>query len=129
MDFSRSTDKAAEPPTSAAPCGSCDEAGNPGKVLGREASHAAAGAEDSGFPRVWRTMPSASGASATLRLSMRPPPIAHASKKWAHVNPVTAAAHNNRLYGGSPQIIDDLPPTTLVWYVSPCEASAAYRAL
>jgi tetratricopeptide (TPR) repeat protein len=51
-----------------------------------------------------------------------------AAQKWAHVNPVTAA-HNNRLYGGPPQTIDDLLPTTLVWYVSPCEASAAYTAL
>jgi tetratricopeptide (TPR) repeat protein len=51
-----------------------------------------------------------------------------AAQKWAHVNPVTAA-HNNRLYGGPPQTIDDLLPTTLVWYVSPCEASAAYGAL
>jgi tetratricopeptide (TPR) repeat protein len=51
-----------------------------------------------------------------------------AAQKWAHVNPVTAA-HNNRLYGGPPQIIDDLLPTTLVWYASPCEASASYGAL
>jgi tetratricopeptide (TPR) repeat protein len=51
-----------------------------------------------------------------------------AARKWSHVNPVTAA-HNNRLYGGPPQTIDDLLPTTLVWYASPCEASAAYAAL
>ena len=51
-----------------------------------------------------------------------------AAQKWAHVNPVTAA-HNNRLYGGPPQTIDDLLPTTLVWYTSPCAASAAYTAL
>ena len=51
-----------------------------------------------------------------------------AAQKWAHVNPVTAA-HNNRLYGGPPQNIDDLLPTTLVWYTSPCEASAVYTAL
>jgi tetratricopeptide (TPR) repeat protein len=51
-----------------------------------------------------------------------------AAQKWSHVNPVTAA-HNNRLYGGAPQTIDDLLPTTLVWYASPCEASAAYTAL
>jgi len=51
-----------------------------------------------------------------------------AAQKWAHANPVTAA-HNNRLYGGPPQTIDDLLPTTLVWYASPCEASAAYTAL
>jgi tetratricopeptide (TPR) repeat protein len=51
-----------------------------------------------------------------------------AAQRWSHVNPVTAA-HNNRLYGGPPQTIDDLLPTTLVWYTSPCEASAAYTAL
>jgi hypothetical protein len=51
-----------------------------------------------------------------------------AAQKWARVNPITAA-HNNRLYGGPPQTIDDLLPTTLVWYSSPCEASAAYAAL
>jgi tetratricopeptide (TPR) repeat protein len=51
-----------------------------------------------------------------------------AEQKWAQINPVTAA-HNNRLYGGIPQSIDDLLPTTLVWYTSPCEASEAYRAL
>ena len=51
-----------------------------------------------------------------------------ATRKWAHVRPVTAA-HNTRLYGGTPQTIDDLLPTTLVWYVSSCEASAAYTAL
>jgi tetratricopeptide (TPR) repeat protein len=51
-----------------------------------------------------------------------------AARLWSHVNPVTAA-HNNRLYGGPPQTIDDLLPTTLVWFVSPCEASAAYTAL
>jgi tetratricopeptide (TPR) repeat protein len=51
-----------------------------------------------------------------------------AARKWAHVNPVTAA-HNNRLYIGTPQTIDDLLPTTLVWYIGPCEASAAYGQL
>jgi tetratricopeptide (TPR) repeat protein len=51
-----------------------------------------------------------------------------AAQKWAHVNPVTSG-HNNRLYGGPTQTIDDLLPTTLVWYTSPCEASAAYAAL
>lgn len=51
-----------------------------------------------------------------------------ATRKWSHTKPVTAA-HNTRLYGGTPQSIDDLLPTTLVWYVSPCEASAAYGAL
>ena len=35
----------------------------------------------------------------------------------------------NRLYHGPMQQIDDLLPTTLVWYVSPCEASEAYGAL
>ena len=39
------------------------------------------------------------------------------------------AAHNNRLYHGAMQQIDDMLPTTLVWYVSPCEASEAYGAL
>jgi tetratricopeptide (TPR) repeat protein len=51
-----------------------------------------------------------------------------AAQKWSHVNPVTAA-HNTRVYGGTPQTIDDLLPTTLVWYVSPCEASEAYSNL
>ena len=44
------------------------------------------------------------------------------------MNPVTAA-HNNRLYHGTAQQVDDLLPTTLVWYVSPCEASEAYGLL
>lgn len=51
-----------------------------------------------------------------------------ASQRWARMNPVTAS-HNNRLYHGTTQQIDDLLPTTLVWYVSPCEASEAYGAL
>jgi tetratricopeptide (TPR) repeat protein len=51
-----------------------------------------------------------------------------AAQRWARMNPVTAA-HNNRLYHGASQQIDDLLPTTLVWYVSPCEASEAYGAL
>ncbi len=51
-----------------------------------------------------------------------------ATAKWEHVNPITAS-HNNRLYNGPRQQIDDLLPTTLVWYTSPCEASAAYRDL
>src|ERR1035441_6191216 len=51
-----------------------------------------------------------------------------ATQRWARMNPVTAA-HNNRLYHGTIQQIDDLLPTTLVWYVSPCEASSAYGAL
>jgi tetratricopeptide (TPR) repeat protein len=61
----------------------------------------------------------------------RGPAVEHiraAAQKWAHVNPVTAA-HNTRVYGGTPQAIDDLLPTTLVWYVSPCEASEAYSNL
>jgi hypothetical protein len=44
------------------------------------------------------------------------------------MNPVTAA-HNNRLYNGTAQQIDDLLPTTLVWWVSPCETSEAYGLL
>lgn len=51
-----------------------------------------------------------------------------AAAKWEHVNPITAS-HNNRLYNGPRQQIDDLLPTTLVWYTSPCEASSAYRGL
>jgi tetratricopeptide (TPR) repeat protein len=51
-----------------------------------------------------------------------------ASQKWAHVKPVTAG-HNTRLYGGVPQPIDDLLPTTLVWYTTACQASTAYTAL
>jgi Tfp pilus assembly protein PilF len=48
--------------------------------------------------------------------------------RWQRINPVTSA-HNNRLYDGPPQTIDDLLPTTLVWYISPCEASEAWTAL
>jgi tetratricopeptide (TPR) repeat protein len=51
-----------------------------------------------------------------------------AAEKWGHVNPITAS-HNNRLYNGPRQQIDDLLPTTLVWYTTPCEASAAHRGL
>jgi hypothetical protein len=51
-----------------------------------------------------------------------------AAQKWAHVKPVTAG-HNTRLYGGVPQPIDDLLPTTLVWYTTACQASEAYTAL
>jgi len=51
-----------------------------------------------------------------------------ATQKWAHVKPVTAG-HNTRLYRGVPQPIDDLLPTTLVWYTTACQASAAYTAL
>ena len=51
-----------------------------------------------------------------------------ATQKWAHVKPVTAG-HNTRLYGGTPQPIDDLLPTTLVWYTTACQASEAYSTL
>ena len=51
-----------------------------------------------------------------------------AVRNWGRVNPPTAA-HNSRLYAGIVQPIDDLLPTTLVWYASPCEASAAYAGL
>jgi tetratricopeptide (TPR) repeat protein len=51
-----------------------------------------------------------------------------AAERWERVNPITAS-HNNRLYTGPRQLIDDLLPTTLVWYVSPCEASQAFRGL
>lgn len=51
-----------------------------------------------------------------------------ATQRWGRVKPVTAA-HNTRLYGGSPQRIDDLLPTTLVWYTTACQASEAYTAL
>jgi hypothetical protein len=37
--------------------------------------------------------------------------------------------HNTRLYGGTPQPIDDLLPTTLVWYTVSCQASEAYALL
>jgi len=48
--------------------------------------------------------------------------------RWDRVNPITAA-HNNRLYQGPAQRIDDLLPTTLVWYTTPCEASRAWSGL
>jgi tetratricopeptide (TPR) repeat protein len=51
-----------------------------------------------------------------------------AAQRWEREKPITAA-HNNRLYTGSPQRIDDLLPTTLEWYVTPCEASRAWSAL
>ena len=55
-----------------------------------------------------------------------------AVQAWSRVNPVTAS-HNNRLFRSgfktNPQKIDDLLPTTLVWYLGPCEASRAYRGL
>jgi tetratricopeptide (TPR) repeat protein len=49
-------------------------------------------------------------------------------QQWQRVNPITAA-HNNRLYTGPRQVIDDLLPTTLVWFISPCESSEAWSAL
>lgn len=51
-----------------------------------------------------------------------------AAQKWTRVKPVTAG-HNTRLYGGIPQPIDDLLPTTFVWYTTACQASEAYVAL
>jgi tetratricopeptide (TPR) repeat protein len=51
-----------------------------------------------------------------------------AIQRWQRITPVTAA-HNNRLYVGPPQRIDDLLPTTLVWYTTPCEASEAWSGL
>ena len=58
--------------------------------------------------------------------------LRRAVQAWSRVNPVTAS-HNNRLFRSGfkpqPQRIDDLLPTTLVWYLGPCEASSAYRRL
>jgi tetratricopeptide (TPR) repeat protein len=51
-----------------------------------------------------------------------------AVRAWERMTPITAA-HNQRLYHGSPQRIDELLPTNLVWYTAPCEASTAYRSL
>jgi len=51
-----------------------------------------------------------------------------ATQRWGQVKPVTAG-HNTRIYGGVPQPIDDLLPTTLVWFTTACEASEAYTAL
>ena len=51
-----------------------------------------------------------------------------AIQRWQRINPITSA-HNNRLYDGPRQSIDDLLPTTLVWYISPCEASEAWSVL
>lgn len=51
-----------------------------------------------------------------------------ALNKWQRMNPITAV-QNNRLYGGPRQTIDDLLPTTLVWFVFPCEASGAWEGL
>jgi tetratricopeptide (TPR) repeat protein len=54
--------------------------------------------------------------------------FSEAVQRWQRVNPITAA-HNNRLYVGPRQRIDDLLPTTLVWYTTPCEASRAWMGL
>jgi tetratricopeptide (TPR) repeat protein len=54
--------------------------------------------------------------------------FSQAIQRWQRVNPITAA-HNNRLYVGPRQKIDDLLPTTLVWYTTPCEASRAWTGL
>src|SRR5260221_3544887 len=48
--------------------------------------------------------------------------------RWQRRTPITAS-HNNRLYSGPKQRIDDLLPTTLVWFAAPCEASKAYQGL
>ncbi|MHB8753410.1 MAG: tetratricopeptide repeat protein [Candidatus Acidiferrales bacterium] len=48
--------------------------------------------------------------------------------RWQRAMPMTAA-HNNRLYGGPRQRIDDFLPTTLVWYTTPCVASEAWKGL
>jgi tetratricopeptide (TPR) repeat protein len=47
---------------------------------------------------------------------------------WQLMTPVTAA-HNYRLYGGPAQTIDDLLPTTLLWYTTPCTASESFAGL
>ena len=54
--------------------------------------------------------------------------FSRAIQQWQRVKPITAA-HNNRLYVGPRQKIDDLLPTTLVWYTTPCEASKAWQGL
>ena len=51
-----------------------------------------------------------------------------AIQRWQRADPITAA-HNNRLYEGPRQMIDDLLPTTLDWYVTPCVASRAWNGL
>jgi tetratricopeptide (TPR) repeat protein len=51
-----------------------------------------------------------------------------AIERWQRVTPITAA-HNNRMYVGPRQRIDDLLPTTLVWYTTPCEASRGWQVL
>lgn len=47
---------------------------------------------------------------------------------WQRLEPLTAA-HNQRIYGGPIQTIDDMLPTTLVWYTSPCTASESFQGL
>ena len=54
--------------------------------------------------------------------------FSQAIEHWQRIKPVTAA-HNSRLYVDDWQRIDDLLPTTLVWYTTPCEASRAWRGL
>ena len=54
--------------------------------------------------------------------------LTSAIQRWQRINPITSA-HNNRLYSGPRQPIDDLLPTTLVWYISPCESSEAWSGL
>ena len=54
--------------------------------------------------------------------------LTSAIQRWQRINPITSA-HNNRLYSGPRQPIDDLLPTTLVWYISPCESSEAWNGL
>ncbi len=51
-----------------------------------------------------------------------------AANDWERMVPVTAL-HNQRLYGGTVQLIDDLLPTSLVWFSSPCESHAIYNGL
>lgn len=48
--------------------------------------------------------------------------------RWQRTIPAMAS-HNNRIYEGPPQVIDDLLPTTLVWYTTPCIASDAWKGL
>jgi tetratricopeptide (TPR) repeat protein len=54
--------------------------------------------------------------------------LRQAAGQWERVTPFTAS-HNNRLYVGPRQKIDDLLPTTLLWCVTQCEISDAYRDL
>ena len=66
-----------------------------------------------------------------LRVGQKTPSsenLSHAIARWQRVNPLTAA-HNSQLYLEPWQRIDDLLPTTLVWYTTPCEASRAWMGL